>query len=601
MKLISSNLKRNLADFVTIIGLENKRQMVVLQLLVIISSVLETINTLAIGPFLVFSMDDKQIQNAAVMENLKAMLGNINNQELLFNIGVVILFSLIVGNITALYVLYKSSKFGYEIGQDISRRLFIKYLNKPYMFHVNNNSSQLVARVQLESMRITNNVIQPFMLLNTRIFTVIFLTLGIIMINIYTGLIILLSLSFIYVMLYKVLRRNLSINGRQITESNAKRQTMLDEAMFSIKDIILKRCGNVIIRKFDSAGKVLTEAQSQSNFISKSPKYFIELITLSVIIILILSWLADGDNLSSNIAMVALYAIAGYKLLPAIQQIFSSVAVIKSNINAFEIIKPDFLDDHTTENTDEPKSNNKMEFSDSVTLDNVTFSIENQVILDSVNIRIKKNGITAFVGKTGSGKSTAANILMGLYKPTSGTIRIDSTAFHEIPDTFQNIIGFVPQNIFLLDDSIAANVAFYDEIDEERVKNACKMAHVDEFADSLPEKLNTPVGQNGAKLSGGQIQRIGIARALYRNPDIIIFDEATSALDNDTERLIMNTITELSSKKTMVIIAHRLTTIKQANAIYVLEKGRIADSGTYSELSSRNPMFQHYIEDSNGK
>ena len=317
---------------------------------------------------------------------------------------------------------------------------------------------------------------------------------------------------------------------------------------------------------------------------------------ISAVIFLLFSF---DNNISKLLPVIAVFGLASMKLLPAFQQCYFSVSTMKANINAFFVVRDELVDIHNQENI--VKKNNVLDkditFLKSAALNSVSFYYDkNQnYILKDISIEFKANQTTGIVGASGSGKSTIINILTGLLPPSSGLVEVDG---HELTESnlrsWQKKIGFVSQNIFLLDASIRENIAFGNrakDIDPQRMDQVIEMSQLDDFISTLPKGLETGVGERGVQLSGGQLQRVGIARALYCNPEIIVFDEATSNLDRISEKLIMETIASLRNSTTIIMIAHRLSTVKECDNIFLLNGGRVEDSGNYEYLVNNNSQF----------
>jgi len=304
----------------------------------------------------------------------------------------------------------------------------------------------------------------------------------------------------------------------------------------------------------------------------------------------------DGD-LSKILPLLSVYALAGLKLLPATQQVYAQITTIKGALPAFYAIREDLYASDDAVNNHSKVSDFSFPV-DTIRLDKIAFTYPNKqtTVLQGVSIEIPVNKVIGIVGASGSGKSTIIDILLGLFKPDSGSIFVDGISIKDKQiRSWQNHIGYVPQSIFLLDGTIAENIAFgvdTEKIDMEKIEQVVAMVHLKELVDELPDGVFSQIGERGVQLSGGQRQRIGIARALYYDADILVFDEATSALDGITEKLIMDAIHDFSGKKTIVMIAHRLKTIEKCDIIYLIDKGKVIDSGSYLELIERNQDFK---------
>ena len=294
-----------------------------------------------------------------------------------------------------------------------------------------------------------------------------------------------------------------------------------------------------------------------------------------------------------------LYAVAGYRLLPAVQNIYSAQSMIKYNRPALMIIINDLKEIETEEKNELSNEVDQIiKFDRKITVNDIFFKYpkSKKNVINGISLSILKNTSIGFAGSTGSGKTTLIDVILGLLDPKKGNIIVDDTIINnQNLLSWQNKISYVPQTIFLIDESISSNIAFgikREEIDHDKVAKAAQLANLDRFVEDLPEKYDTLVGENGVKLSGGQRQRIGIARALYNEPEVLVLDEATSALDGITENYVMEAIESLSNKLTLIIVAHRITTIENCDMIYFLEEGKIKDYGTYNELISKNSQFK---------
>ena len=410
--------------------------------------------------------------------------------------------------------------------------------------------------------------------------------------------------------MYKFLKKKLNQSGEVLSKEQELRFKLMSEGFGGIKDLLLTKRQNFFSILFKKSSDKYAYHTGCIQVLSLVPKYVLEFLAFSIIIFLALYLLNFSEvDYSSNdiLPILSIYGFAGYKMLPAFQQIYYSISSIKGSISAFENVKEDLfesLNDDEYETKNKNLNLNKKTYNDPQTsksfllLKDVSFyypTMDNPSV-SNINIQIDKNSIIGFVGPTGSGKSTIIDLLLGLLMPSSGKIFIEGKELND-----QNIINWqskcalVGQNIFLADSTIRENIAFgvpNDLIDNDKISYAAKVSQISEFADILPYKLYTKIGERGVQLSGGQRQRIGIARALYNDADVLVFDEATNSLDLITERLIMDAIHQFSGIKTIIIIAHRLETIKKCNCIYLIEKGKVIDKGDYENLSKKNKLFQ---------
>lgn len=347
--------------------------------------------------------------------------------------------------------------------------------------------------------------------------------------------------------------------------------------------------------RFQKISKTYAHYESISQITPLLIRYMIEMIAFGGMLVIALYLIGTKEDLSLFLPMIGLYALAGFRLLPAAQQLFSGITLIRYNAAAVDILYSDYLLSRSTQTSNAPL----MKLNKHLNLNNICFSYPNakKLSLDNLSLSIKNNSTIGIVGTSGAGKTTLVDIILGLLEPLGGEIIVDGQKITaDNVSGWQKNIGYVPQNIYLLDKSIKANIALGiedEEIDFERVEKSAKLANLHDFiSQELPSGYDTTVGESGVRLSGGQRQRIGIARALYHDPQLIIFDEATSALDNITEQIIMEAISCLAHQKTIIIIAHRLQTVKNCDLIYFMSNGEIIDKGDFASLMKSNNEFR---------
>ncbi|MBF5052766.1 ABC transporter-like protein [Alcanivorax venustensis ISO4] len=547
--------------------------------------------------------DMSQLEGEGLIAQLYNFSGISDHRTFLFWLGIGVLLVLAVAATISMTTIWRLSMYGAQVGAELSSRLFKHYMHQSWLFHAGGSSSQLTNQIAQECQRVTNTIISPLMQMNAKIFMVMFMALAIFIYNPIVAMTGILVFSIAYLLLYRTVRRRLMANGRTVTDAQRFRFKLMGEGFGGIKDALLLGRQLIFTQRFEAASRRLAKAQGKNQAMSQVPRYAMELVAFGSIIFLILYLLAvyEGD-LGAILPILSVYALAGFKLLPAFQQIYTGVSQIRGNMAAFENLRDDLRASATmplTRASDEERERPK-EWSpnDSIEIANVFFTYpgKTEPALKGLTLTIPANRIIGLVGASGSGKSTAIDMLLGLISPSSGQMLVDGLPLDtDSIRAWQNSLGFVPQSIFLADSSIRENIAFglpSDQIDNNRIRQAVTTAHLDELISSLPDGLDTRVGERGVQLSGGQRQRIGIARALYYDAEVLILDEATSALDGITEKRIMDGIHELSGKKTIVMIAHRLTTVKKCDHIYLLESGRVLDSGSYDELIKRSSIFE---------
>lgn len=594
-----------LKELYSLLTEDQRKKLRRLQFLVVLMAFAELGSVLSIGPFMALVGDMSQLQGDGIVGDFYRMSGLEDPRTFLFWTGIGVLVALTVAALISMFTIWRLSMYGARVGAELSSRLYRHYMHQPWLFHASGSSSQLTNQIAQECGRVTGQIINPLMQMNARIVMAALMTIAIFVFNpavAITGLII---FAVAYMAMYRIVRQRLIRNGGAITSAQRMRFKLMGEGFGGIKDALLLGRQQVFTDRFDQASIRFADAQGKNQVMSQVPRFVMELVAFGSVIFLILYLLAAHDgNLGTILPLLSVYALAGFKLLPAFQQIYSSISGIRGNLTAFEGLRDDLRASATATLQLAPNENSGEHLTprESIELKNVQFTYPGKAepALQDLTINIGVNQVIGLVGASGSGKSTAIDILLGLIQPEHGELLIDGEPITKQQlRAWQNSLGFVPQSIFLADSSIRENIAFGlppELVDDEKVQRAATMAHLDELLAELPDGLNTRVGERGVQLSGGQRQRIGIARALYHDADVLILDEATSALDGITEKLIMDAIHDFSGKKTIIMIAHRLATVKKCDSIYLLANGQVTDQGTYSELCQRNDVFKRMAD-----
>ena len=575
--------------------------------LMLLSAIFEMAGIASIMPFMSMVADPEIVTHNHWLSLVFHRFGFVSPRSFMIFLGCTVLGVLFLSNLVAALTVWSILRFSFTAGRDLAQKMFAVYLNHPYVFFLNRNSSELVQNTLFEMGRTVNNVLIPLLTILARSTIAFSILILLFSVNPTLALVSGTILGGAYGLVYLGVRKTLARSGQDISLANARRTQIAYETFGGIKDIkILGREKNF----FDLFRKPVERyalLQSHTQMISLLPRYALETMAFGGIIGIVLYLLSTGQNLSATLPLISLYALAGYRLMPALQQIFANWSIVRFNISAVDRIARD-IDTlpgaSKNQPTVPPPSVRKLPLTRAIELDGVTFHYpgREEPVLDKVSLVIPVNTSIGLVGSTGSGKTTTLDILLGLLEPTGGHLRVDGQLIdRKNVRQWQAAIGYVPQQIMLLDDTVLKNIAFGipdGEIDREKVVEAAKLAHLHDFVTSdLPQGYDTPIGERGVRLSGGQRQRIGIARALYHEPSVLVLDEATSALDNITENVIMEALNTLSRNKTVIMVAHRLTTVRECDTIVVLDRGRVADSGTYSSLLERNDFFRMLAPD----
>jgi len=598
---------KQLAELYRLLTREQRKKLLRLQVLVVLMAFAEIAGVVSIGPFMALVGDMSQLQGEGRFAQFYQATGATSPEQFLFWVGIGVLVLLTLAAAISAITVWRLSMYGARVGAELSIRLYRHYMHQPWLFHAGGSSSELTKQITGECQRVTGGIINPLMQMNAKIVMAVLMAVGIFIYNPAVALIGVAVFTTAYWLLFRIVRTRLMRNGQIISRTQQQRFKLMAEGFGGIKDTLLLGRQPDFVHRFDTASSRFAHAQGTNQAMSQVPRFAMELVAFGSIIFLILYLLATHEgNLGTILPVLSVYALAGFKLLPAFQQVYTSLSSIKGNLAALDSIRDDLrassLDDSKALGNSKQQSNQHLVPNQSMTLQDATFYYpgKSQPALCNLTITIPVNKVIGLVGASGSGKSTAIDLLLGLIQPQIGTLLVDGQPLNQDQlRAWQNTLGFVAQSIFLADSSIRENIAFglpAGDIEEAKVKQAATMAHLNELIEELPNGLDTRVGERGVQLSGGQRQRIGIARALYHDAEVLILDEATSALDGITEKLIMDAIHDFAGKKTIIMIAHRLATVKQCDQIYLMAAGKVVDSGTYGELSDRNTTFKRMAE-----
>jgi len=577
-----------------------RKQFYFLQILIILMSFAEIIGIASIIPFMSLVGDINQIEQNSTLALLYKLSGVNSETDFLIIVGVGALCILLISSLISMFTIWKLSMFANKVGVEISDRLYRHYLKQDWLFHASGSSSVLIKKIANETQRLTGAVITPLMLMNAKILLSFFIAASVFF---YDPIVTLVGLSIFgatYLIIYRVIKIRLIRNGKAVSDVAEERFRLMNEGFGGVKDILLLGRDYDFINRFNQTGNTFAKSQGQNQALSQMPRYFMELIAFSVMIMLVLFLLiSNKGNLGIILPVISVFVLASFKILPALQAIYSSITKIRGNMAAFESIEKDLTDSISAKYEDVDTDQSRIKIKKDISLHNITFNYpdKDQLILNKLNIKIPVNSLIGIVGPSGSGKSTLIDILLGLIVPQKGFLKVDDKVINNSNQrSWKNTIGFVAQSIFLSEGSIAENVAFgipKEKIDLLQVKKVLDLAHLTELIESLDNGVHTTVGERGVQLSGGQRQRIGIARALYHEAQVLVFDEATSSLDGITEKYIMKAINNFSGKKTIILIAHRLKTVKNCDQIFFIDNGKVVDNGTYSELLEKNEHFKN--------
>ncbi|GGE72260.1 ABC transporter ATP-binding protein [Streptosporangium jomthongense] len=496
--------------------------------------------------------------------------------------------------------MWLSIRFSVSLGSSLQQKIYKNYLFKDYLFHKTENYTKKIATVSAQVPRFVYMLFQPFLLLTSQLFVVALILIGLLILDPLLAVIAGGIIGGSYLITYIMLRRKLAHHGAVISERNDKVQGILSESFIGIKDVKLDSLENRYINQFN---KINVRGLKSQAFIALSgdlPKFVIESISFGAILVLALVLLTTQDDIRSVVPILSIYALAGYKLLPTMQQIYKSLSSLSGHGSVARVIKNRLnvtsTDTLVAEDIIRPMRINRVQLSEA----NFLYNPDSAPAVHNVSLTLNRGEIFSLVGHSGSGKSTLADLILGLLKLNSGKLIVnDEVLTSSDLASFRKKVGYVAQTIFILDDNVVNNVAFgvpEADIDMDRVRQALTLANADEFVDNLPNGIYSNLGQDGKLLSGGQRQRIGIARALYKQTDLLVLDEPTSALDMESEYKLMSTLNSLKENLIILIISHRPASIQMSDKIILMEKGRINAVETYNNLIKNNEKFRSMMK-----
>ena len=588
-----------LRKIIFLLSVHERKQAFLLLLMILVMALLDVIGVASILPFMAVLTDPTLVETNLILNKMFKIsnkFGIENNKQFLFALGVLVfvllLFSLSFKALTS----YVQVRFVQMRQYSIGKRLVRGYLNQPYSWFLSRHSADLGKTILSEISEVVGAGMAPVMELIAKGIVTILLISLLILADPKLAMIVGLSLGGLYGLIYKLAFKYVDQIGKERLKNNQMRFTAISEAFGAAKEVKVGRLEEVYIKRFSDPAKIYARNLAAVKVISQLPRYALEAIAFGGILLVTLYLMAKTGSFSNALPIISLYAFAGYRLMPALQQIYNSITSVTFVTPSVNKLYDD-IKNLKPFNTNQNQS--AMPLENQITLKNIYYNYPNssKTILKNINLSISAKTTVGLVGTTGSGKTTTVDIILSLLTPQKGTLEIDDQVItNQNSKAWLRSIGYVPQHIYLSDDTVAANIAFgveAENIDQEVIKKVSKIANLHEFVtNELPKNYQTTIGERGVRLSGGQRQRIGIARALYHNPKVLILDEATSALDNLTEKAVMEAIDNLGKNITIILIAHRLSTVKKCDKIYLLEKGELKNEGTFEELIKANDNFR---------
>ena len=573
-----------------------KRQFGLLIGLMLVSAFAEVVSLGAVLPFLGILVAPELVFSNPIVADVVLAWDITSADQLVLPLTVAFAAAAMIAGAIRILLLWTSTRLAVVGGTDLSIEVYRRTLYQPYRVHVARNSSEVISGITNKINDVVFGVLMPLLMLISSIVLLVAIMLALITIDPMVASVAGVGFSASYALITWMSRRQLYRNSQRVTYEQTQVVKALQEGLGGIRDVLLDGTQPVYCDIYRQADHPLRRAQGNNAFIGGSPRYIMEAVGMVLIAALAYSLSRQVGGIATALPVLGALAIGAQRLLPALQQCYSAWASIAGN-HASLADTIALLDQPLPAELLQPAPLPLLIQND-IRFDAVRFRYtgDGPWVLDGLNLTIPKGARVGFVGSTGSGKSTMLDLLMGLLTPTEGELLVDGQPISgNHLRAWQQSIAHVPQSIYLADTTLAENIAFgvpLDTIDQDRVQQAARQAQIADFIESRPEGYNAFVGERGIRLSGGQRQRIGIARALYKQAKVLVFDEATSALDNATEQSVMNSIERLSSDLTILLIAHRFTTVRNCDTIVELEHGRVVSQGTYEQLLECSPSFR---------
>lgn len=571
----------------------------VLLLLMMLAAGLEIAGIGMIPAFVAIVADPEVVLNEPRLKPLFNLLGITTERDLLIGGSMAMLGVFIIKSAYIITFNFFESRFIYRRRFTIMHRMMSSYMQAPYTFHLQHNTAEILRNILHEVTIVINAVITSLLKMSREAIIAIGILIFLFTIEPYITLLTIILSGIGAGSFIMFNRKKMKEFGE---EEQARRQEMIkavNQGLGGIKDARVLNRENEFINKFKTEAEASTKLLAYIKFIQQIPKPIVETTAVlgMLLIALLLVW--EGRPMNAIIPILTLFAMATVRLMPSVQQLSSMYTNLRYNLVSLDPVYEDLkeLDEYNKKFVESRRNKNEFKLKEQIKIDNVSYSYpgSEELAINKVSLTIPKGKAIAFVGESGAGKTTMVDIILGLLEPDQGTILIDGLDIYENISAWQRNIGYIPQSIYLSDDSLRNNIAFGlpdKDIDESKVKDSVKLSQLDNMVNSLPKGLDTIIGEHGTRLSGGQRQRIGIARALYHKPQVLIMDEATSALDNITEQQITSAIENLIGERTIIMIAHRLTTVKNCDTLYFMKGGEILQQGTYEELVETNKQFR---------
>jgi len=579
---------------------KEKMQFFGVMIAALVAALFQTLSVVSVLPFVNLVMDPGKLDQNKWLKVLFTSFEFSSVYSFTVFLGFMMLGIIVVSNFVSLFATWLKTRFIWQKNHNLSVTLLRKYLSLPYVYFLDKHSADLGKNILSEIEQLTGKLFMPLLELITSGIVALIIFALLLFVNPLVASVAVILFAFSYGVIFFYLRGSLRERGKRRLKENTGRFISVGEALQGIKDIKVLGRERYFFKRFSRYSMKFSRLQIWACMVIQIPRYLMEIVAFGGVIALVLALLASGERGGQIIPLVSFFAFAGYRLMPALQNIFHSFTSFQFNKAVLDKVYGDIheggirFDEALDTELPEP-----LAFQERVSFTNVSFSYPNRkdFVLKDINFQIGKGTSIGIVGPTGGGKTTLVDLILGLLIPNKGTIEVDGVNVKEgNVRNWQRNLGYVPQQIYLSDDTIARNIAFGiadEHIDMTQVERVSRIANIHIFIENeLPFGYNTLVGERGVRLSGGQKQRVSIARALYHNPEVLVLDEATSSLDVTTEKAVLKAVKNIAKLKTLIIVAHRFKTVEHCDKLYLVDKGEIKTHGTYKDLLKDNSLFQ---------
>lgn len=595
-----------LSKFLYVIG-DAKRRLPFMLTMFVGASILEALGIGMIGPFLNIVSDPNSVQENKILTWLYQSLQMQSSSQFVLCLALAIGIVFCIKSVIYFFVRVIIFQFSFTVRGKVALELIEAYLKVPYTFYLRRDTASIIKNIVVETQKFVYEVTLPLLRVIANAVVVIVLTA---LLAQTSSLLLLMVIGIILpaLLVFSRFRKKIRIWGKESSESQQEVIQVINHSLGSIKETRVIGCEAYFQQEMQEQTDRFTAALTFYNSFQQVPRIMIETLLILMLLLFVCVYQVFFSNEVKNlIATLSVFTVASIRLIPAASQLVSDLAYLQGSTHSLQMLYADLKEvDQALKQLSAEQSliqgkgkdkeqrsiaHQPLNFSQQIELKNLTYYYPDtkQPAITEINLKIQKGESIAFIGKSGAGKTTLVDVILGLLQPQSGDICVDGVSIYENVRSWQNLIGYIPQSIFLMNDTIEKNIAFGvpdEQIDTNRLYEVIEATQLTELINQLPSGINTVVGERGVRLSGGQRQRLGIARALYHEREILILDEATSALDNETERLISEAIESLSGTKTVIIIAHRLTTVKNCDYVYLLEHGKLVKSGKFQDVVS---------------